>query len=133
MHRLLIALTIVSSVFLSGRAAQAESPSTVTGVSISCACSDPVGQAYVSAVKKLLAGDAHFQQMSLEEGARKGAIRVHIISMPLDSADGTPRAALSVVTTHDGVMIHQFIATCTHLPVAQCAEEMMKSLRTVQD
>lgn len=102
------------------------------GVTISCACNDAVGQAYVSAVKTILSKDERFQQMSLQEGAQKGAIRVHIISMPLESTDGTPRAALSIVFTHDGAMVHQFIETCTHIPIADCAMNMVRDLKDLE-
>ena len=133
MQNLWISLILLSSIFLFRSDAFAERLSPIMGVTISCACADPVGQAYVAAVRELLGKDTHYQQMSMEEGARKGAIRVHIISMPLETGDGKPRAALSVVYMHEGVMVHQFIETCTHLPVADCAQALVRGLRDVQE
>ncbi len=133
MQNLWISLILLSSIFLFRANAFAERVSPPMGVTISCACADPIGQAYVNAVKDLLQKDTHYQQMSMEEGARRGAIRVHIISMPLEESEGKPRAALSVVYMHEGVMVHQFIETCTHLPVQDCALALIRGLREVED
>ncbi len=133
MQNLWISLILLSSILLFRANAQGERVVAPMGVTISCACADPIGQAYVGAVKELLQKDNHYQQMSLEEGSRRGAIRVHIISMPLEQSDGRPRAALSVVYVHDGVMVHQFIETCTHLPVQDCALALIRGLREVEE
>jgi hypothetical protein len=128
MQRFSIFLALFGSLLLFGKNAHAEH-ATVVGVTISCVCEDPMGKAYFGAIKDILAKDPHFTQVSLQEGARRGAIRVNIISMPLDSQDGTPRSALSVVLTHDGTLMHQFIETCTHIPIFDCAQSMVRDLR----
>ena len=121
--------TCILAAVLFGNLAHAQHAAPRLAVSISCSCNDAMGQAYVAAVKDILSKDAHFQQMSSREGALRGAIRVHIISMPLESADGTQRSALSIVFTHDGTLVHQFIETCAHIPIADCAMNMIQDLK----
>jgi len=111
--------------------AQAQPADRTVGVTISCSCDDASGKAYVDAVKNNMVKDGHFQQMSLQEGAEKGAILVNIISMPVESTDGKPHSVLSIVYSHDGVMVHQFIETCPHLTVEECAMNMVRDLKTI--
>ena len=111
-----------------GAKAQAERPHVPVGITITCSCDDATGKAYVSAIRDLLSKDSHYREMGLEEGARNHAIRVNIISMPLEAVDGRPRVALSIVCLHDGSMLHQFVETCTRIPIAECAESMVKGL-----
>ena len=132
MSRILTILVCLSALFTFRPTARAETLPAVMGVTISCACPDSTGQAYVAALKNAIAKDSHFRQMGLDEGFRKGAIRIHIISMELESSDGKPRAALSIVYTHDGVLMHQFIETCTRIPISDCAQAALKDLKELE-
>lgn len=86
----------------------------------------------MAAVKETIAKDPHYRQMSMEEGVRKSAIRIHIVSMALESPDGKPHAVLSIVYTHDGALMHQFIETCTRIPIADCAQAVLKDLKDLE-
>lgn len=131
MNRIRLAILLLLSVVSFVGRASAASTHAPTGITITCSCDDATGKAYVSAVRDLLAKDVHFREMSMEEGARKNAIRVNIISMPLESADGRPRAVLSIVCMHGDTMVHQFVETCTRIPIADCAQSMVQDLNDI--
>ena len=128
MRRISFTALLLLSFLSFGMKAQAERPHIPVGITITCSCDDATGKAYVSAIRDLLSKDSHYREMSMEEGARKNAIRINIISMPLEAVDGRQRAALSIVCLHDGSIIHQFVETCTRIPIAECAESMVKGL-----
>lgn len=129
MSRIVFATLLLLSVLPFGAKARAEGAHGPMGITITCSCDDATGQAYVSAIHSLLAKDTRYREMGLEEGARKHAVRINIISMPLEAVDGHPRAALSIVCLHDGIMVHQFVEMCTRIPIADCAQSMVSGLR----
>ncbi len=132
MRRLAFLFVSIAASLLSTRMVLAEHAPAPVGITVSCDCADTTGKAYGAAVKDLLARDAHYKQMSLEEAYGTGAIQIHILSTPLDSADGTTRVALSVVYLREGVMMHQFIQTCTHYPVDVCAASLIRALKDLE-
>ena len=111
---------------------RAERAAAPVNVNVSCECADTTGVAYGDAINDLLAKDSHFKRVGLEEAVRTSAIQIHIISLPLESTGGAPRAALSVVYTHEGTMMHQFITTCTHIPITECAAAMVRDLKRLE-
>lgn len=99
-------------------------------VSVTCTCDDATGQAYAVAVHQALSGNSHYQEVGVSEGMEHNAIRVNIISMPIGNAEDKPQSALSIVCLHNGVIMHQFIETCTHIPIGECAASMVHDLLT---
>ncbi len=99
---------------------------------VSCDCSDTTGKAYGAAIKSLLAQDSEWKQVGAEEGARTGAINIHITSTTLQPADGMPRVALSVAYTHGGRSMQQLIQTCTHVPVTLSAALLVQSVKQLE-
>lgn len=131
--RIFLAMLLLLSILASGSKAHAEHVHSPVGITITCSCDDATGKAYVAAVHTLLAQDAHYREMGMEEGIRKNAIRINIVSMALEPVDGKPRAALSIVCMHDGSLVHQFVETCTHIPIADCARSMVSGLSQIVD
>jgi hypothetical protein len=101
-------------------------------VSITCSCDDAMGKAYGQAVRDLVAHDAHYREVAqdAEEGA---TLRIHIISMPITTSEGMPGAALSIVCMHNGSLMHEFLTTCAHIPIADCAKNMVDGLSDISD
>ena len=105
--------------------------STRDRVTVTCTCDDATGQAYAAALHDALAKSSRYREVGLSEGVEKNAIRISIVSLPLaaESNSGqTPRAALSIVCLHDGAILHQFVETCTKIPIKDCAESMLADL-----
>ena len=119
---------LVTVLMLAFHPAQAQKAHRSVGVTVTCTCDDATGQAYVSALHQALANSSRYREMSASEGFEKNAIRINIISMPLDPHEGRPQAALSIVCLHDGAILHQFVETCTHIPIEECAESMIHDL-----
>lgn len=131
MKNLLYVFASAFTLFATAAMAQPAAPRLV--VAVSCSCNDAMGQAYFESMKNILSKDAHFQQIGWRESSERNAIRVHIISMPLESTDNSPRSALSIVFTHDGTLVHQFIETCTHIPIADCAMKVVHDLEEMEN
>jgi hypothetical protein len=127
--RFLLSLSLLVLLFGS-KSALAERNRGPIAVSISCACDDVMGKEYVSAVRSLLAENAHYQTAAT--GNSEGSIRIHIISMAIQSPDGKPRSVLSIVCLHNGVMVHQFVETCTGIPIRDCAQSMVDGLKDLE-
>jgi hypothetical protein len=128
MLRLRYILLVLLTVLLSANChAQKKAPTLVT---ITCSCDDAVGKAYVNALKAAFASNPEYQQVGLEEGVEKDAIRINIISLPItDGSDGKrPKSALSIVCLHEGALMHQFIETCDRIPIGECAKQMVADL-----
>jgi hypothetical protein len=125
--RLLLSMSLFVVLFGSN-AAHAERNRGPVSVSINCTCDDVMGKQYVSAVRSLLAENAHYQQASAGTSS-ENSIRIHIISMAIPSPDGKPRSVLSIVCLHNGVMVHQFVETCTGVPIRDCAQSMVDGLK----
>lgn len=96
-------------------------------VSISCACEDATGKLYASALHEALTKSSHYREVSLVDGMEKNAIRISIVSLPMDGReDGqSRRTALSVVCLYKGVLVHQFIETCNSISIESCAEQTL--------
>jgi hypothetical protein len=124
--RFLLSLSLLVLLFGS-KNAHAEHNRGPVAVSISCACDDVMGKEYVSAVRSLLAANAHYQTTGGSNS--ENSLRIHIISMPIQSPDGKPRSVLSIVCLHNGAMIHQFVETCTGIPIRDCAQSMVDGLK----
>ena len=97
---------------------------------VSCTCDDAIGKSYLSAFRTAVENDVHYHEVSSEEGRRKNAVRVSIVSKPLSGSDGTERALLSIACVHDGVTLEQTIETCSHIPVQESAQAMLQELTT---
>ena len=97
-------------------------------VAVTCTCDDVTGKAYASALHAALARSTHYKEVSAAQDPEGDAIRINIISMPLEESQGRPQSALSIVCLHDGALMHQFVETCTHIPIEDCAQSMVDSL-----
>lgn len=103
--------------------------STRNSVTITCSCDDPTGKAYASALHDALATSSSYREVDLSEGIEDNAIRINIISLPLDDDARSGRTVLSIVCIHDGAILHQFIeTTCNKVPIASCAKTMLAEL-----
>ena len=128
MHRFVkLGAFTLSSLFctLFASAQQAHRP---VPVAVTCICDDATGKAYVQALRAALARNAHYREVSATQDREGNAIRINIISMPLEENEGRPQSALSIVCLHDGALLHQFVETCTHIPIFDCAQSMIDSL-----
>lgn len=100
-----------------------------TSVSVACSCDDPMGRGYAEALRKALATDSHYREVGYQQGFERGAIRISIVSLPLaDDGSGNPKSALSIVCLHDGVILHQFVETCAHISIEDCAKSILSSM-----
>ena len=107
------------------RAAAVES--SHVNVSITCSCDDVMGKAYGEAVRTLLARDNHYREVA-QNADGDNTLRIHIISMPITTSEGVAGAALSIVCVHNGALMHEFLTTCAHIPIADCAKNMVDGL-----
>ena len=122
--RLFLAALFVASSFGSASAQHAKRDRVV----VTCTCDDATGQAYVTALRSALNRNPHYREVDLQEGVANNAIRINIVSMPLGTESGISKAALSVVVIHDGALLHQFVETCTRIPIQDCAESMLDDI-----
>ena len=99
-------------------------------VNVVCSCDDATGKLYAEALHNALGNSQHYREVSRSEGLDDNVIRISIVSLPLDegAAGQAPHAALSIVCLHNGSIIHQFVETCTHLSIAECAQSMLTDL-----
>jgi hypothetical protein len=99
-------------------------------VTVTCSCDDATGKAYAKALSVALASSAHYQEVGLQEGMDKDAIRINIVSLPISSGNDTerPKSALSIVCLHQGTLMHQFIETCDRIPIEECAKQLVTEL-----
>jgi hypothetical protein len=106
--------------------------STRSPVTVSCSCDDPTGKAYAKALHEALAKSAVYREAELPDSLNHDGFRISIVSLPLDTeADGQPpRGALSIVCVHDGAIMHQFIETCTKIPIDSCAKALLADLES---
>jgi hypothetical protein len=127
--RLKLALSLLCAFPMLPIQAHAASPAK-TLVTITCSCDDATGKAYAKAFSAALSANPLYREVSAEEGSEQDAIRINIVSMPLAS-DGTerPKSALSIVALHQGALLHQFIETCDRIPIEQCAQSLVASLK----
>ena len=109
--------------------AQASMRSPVT---VSCSCDDPTGKAYAKALHEALAKSAIYREADLPDALNHDGFRISIVSLPLDAeANGqSARGALSIVCVHDGAIMHQFIETCTKIPIDSCAKALLADLES---
>ena len=117
-------------VFCSVSAVQAQAKTVRARVSVVCSCDDTTGKLYAEALHQALSSNVHYREVGRAEGIDENAIRISIVSLPLtDGTDGTPaRSALSIVCLHNGAIIHQFVETCAHISIADCAKSMLTNL-----
>ena len=98
-------------------------------VTVTCSCDDSAGKAYVEALHRALAKSAQYREVGFADGQETDTIRINIVSLPLPDKDGRPQAALSIVCLHDGALMHQFVETCTRIPLEDCAQSMVTDLK----
>jgi len=119
-------LFVVPFCFAAGAHAQSHARSLVT---VSCSCDDATGKAYAKALNDALAASPLYKVVDSEEGMEKDAIRINIVSLPLEAQDPErPQSALSIVCLHQGALMHQFIETCNRIPIEDCAKSMVADL-----
>ena len=99
-------------------------------VNVSCSCDDATGKLYATALHTALGNSQHYREVGRSEGSDDSVIRISIVSLPLeDGVEGQPaRAALSIVCLHNGSIIHQFVETCAHISITECAQSMLNDL-----
>ena len=99
-------------------------------VNVVCSCDDATGKMYAEALHSALSNSQHYHEVSRSEGMDDSVIRISIVSLPLDegAAGQAPHAALSIVCLHNGSIIHQFVETCTHISITECAQSMLSDL-----
>jgi len=97
---------------------------------VSCSCDDTIGKSYLSALRTAIGRNTHYREVGTEEGMRKNAVQLSIVSMSLPGSEGVEKSVLSIVCVHDGVILHQMVETCSHIPVEQTAEAMLQDLTT---
>ena len=99
-------------------------------VNVVCSCDDATGKMYAEALHNALGNSKNYREVGRAEGMDDNVIRISIVSLPLSQGtDGQPpQSALSIVCLHNGSIIHQFVETCTHIPIADCAQSMLSDL-----
>jgi len=112
-----------------GMAAHAEKR-TKALVTVTCRCDDATGKAYAKALSAALASSAYYQEVGVQAGMDRDAIRINIVSLPISPGNDTerPKSALSIVCLHQGVLMHQFIETCDRIPIEECAKQLVADL-----
>jgi hypothetical protein len=103
--------------------------STRRPVMVSCSCDDAAGRAYAKALHEALITSAVYREADLADTVRNDGLRISIVSLPLNTADEEPpKAALSIVCVHGAAIMHQFIETCTRIPIEACAKNLLLDL-----
>jgi hypothetical protein len=99
-------------------------------VTVTCSCDDATGKAYAKALSAALASSPYYQEVGVQEGMDRDAIRINIVSLPISPGNDTerPKSALSIVCLHQGVLMHQFIETCDRIPIEECAKQLVADL-----
>ena len=99
-------------------------------VNVVCSCDDATGKLYAEALHNALGSSQNYREVSRSEVMDDSVIRISIVSLPLDegAAGQAPHAALSIVCLHNGSIIHQFVETCTHISITECAQSMLTDL-----
>jgi hypothetical protein len=129
LRNILLVCLVLTTPAISAHAQKSRSPQAKNSVTITCSCDDPTGKAYASALHAALASSSSYREVGLSEGIENNAIRINIISLPLDDAAQPGRTVLSIVVLHDGAILHQFIeTTCNKVPIASCAQTMLAEL-----
>jgi hypothetical protein len=98
-------------------------------VAVSCSCDDPAGRAYAKALREALTTSDVYREADLTDTVRNDGLRISIVSLPLNTAnEEPPKAALSIVCVHGAAIMHQFIETCTKIPIDACAKNLLVDL-----